>query len=68
MRCLFPIILALVLLAGLLFPADVHAQLARRSRSGDETSGRAPPVAPYGFVIASTLAVLTIVCYPSRKG
>lgn len=68
MHRFLPFVIALVLLTGSWFLPDAQAQILKGSKSDDGKPGRAPPVAPYAFAIVSTLAVLTIVCYPTRKG
>ncbi len=61
--------LILPVLAILLFFPSASAQTrpAKGTHKDDAESAHGPPALQYGVAIIVTLAILTIVCYPSRK-
>jgi hypothetical protein len=59
--------LAPLLLTATCCIATVNAQPPHRPRRTQEQAERSPPALQYAVAVASSLAILTIVCYPSRK-
>jgi hypothetical protein len=65
-RCILRWLAPLLLIASCCI-STANAQAPNRPRRTREEAERSPPALQYAVAVASSLAILTIICYPSRK-
>jgi hypothetical protein len=65
MRRLLSWVYPLIVMVGLITPSA----FAQANRGGPETaeSGRNPPAMQYAIAVLSTIAIMVVLCMPSRK-